>query len=98
MKKYITICILGCSAIITSCNIHKLVVTEKPAEPVYERPAPPSPDYIWTGPAYTIADGKYEYRGGRWVAPPTGNHRWVEGKWKETKDGWVWINGRWYSR
>ena len=99
MKTYISICMLAIVAAFTSCDTGRLVVKEKPTEPVYERPLPPEPDYIWTGPAYTIADGKYEYRNGRWVAPPAkSNRRWVDGRWKETKQGWVWINGYWSSR
>ena len=82
-------------AALSGCETGRLVVKERPPERVYERPVAPEPHYIWTGPGYAVADGKYEYRIGRWVAPPKSNRRWMEGRWKETKGGWVWVNGYW---
>ena len=82
-------------AALAGCSSGRLVVQERPAEPVYTRPTPPNPNFIWMGPGYVIKDGKYEYRGGRWISRPNGNHRWIDGRWKQTRRGWVWVNGHW---
>ena len=95
MKKYITICMLSAAGALAGCSSGTIVVKEKPVELVYEKPAPPDPNYVWRAPGYVVKDGKYEFRSGRWVAPPNTNRRWVDGRWKETKRGWVWVNGYW---
>jgi hypothetical protein len=95
MKKYITICMLTALAALAGCSPGRFVVQERPAEPVYERPAPPNSNFIWIGPGYVKKGGKYEYRSGYWISPPNSNHHWIDGRWKQTRRGWVWVNGHW---
>jgi len=69
------------------------VVRERPAEPVYERPAPPAPNALWI-------PGEWEWRGGRYVfirGHYVINERrtWVPGHWRETPGGFVWQKGHW---
>ncbi len=52
------------------------------ASPRYERPAPRS-GYVWI-------QGRYEYRGSRYV--------WTRGKWKRARSGQRWQAGRWEQR
>ncbi len=95
IKKYIAICGVTILTILVGCGSSRLVVKEKPADPVYYRPAPPNSSFIWVGPGYVKKAGKYEYRNGYWASPPNSRHRWIEGKWKQTRRGWVWVGGHW---
>lgn len=93
MKTYIGIIFIAGYLITTSCN--RVFVTEKPVEVVVERPKPPGPNYVWIGPGYVKKGGKQVYRQGYWTTPRNYRHRWIEGRWKAKRGGWVWIPGHW---
>ena len=94
MKKYITVCLVIALFILAGCS-NRTYVTERPPDPVYNRPTPPNPNFVWIGPGYTKKAGKYVYREGYWTSPPNSSHRWIEGRWKQKKRGWVWVGGHW---
>ena len=87
--------ILAASAtLMTGCAVRGgIVIRERPAEVVYERPAPPFPGAIWI-------PGEWEWRGdhyvrinGHWERPS--NRVWVEGHWREVPGGYTWVRGHW---
>lgn len=94
MKNYITISLLGFLMVATSCT-RRVFVTEKPPEIVTNRPNPPGPEYVWIGPGYVKQGNTYVQRPGYWITPPNNRHRWIEGRWKAKRGGWVWIPGHW---
>ena len=97
MKKYIAVCLVTVLIVLASCGSGRVVVAERPPDPVYDRPNPPNPSFVWVGPSYVKKDGKYEYRSGYWISPKKKSHRWIDGRWKQTRRGWVWIGGHWGS-
>ncbi|HEY4876529.1 MAG TPA: hypothetical protein VIH86_13210 [Puia sp.] len=72
------------------------VVRDRPAEVVYLRPAPPSPDHVWVSGDWVWANGKYVWHEGHYETRRVG-YRWFEGHWINSRGGWVWIRGRWRS-
>jgi len=73
----------------------QIYVKIRPKAPVMERPAPPRKNQVWVGEEWTVRNGKYEYSGGRWVAPRRG-YTWVAGHWqRHGRDGERWVAGYW---
>jgi WXXGXW repeat (2 copies) len=95
MKKYIAVCLVIALSILAGCGSNRTFVTERPPDPVYNRPTPPNPTFVWIGPGYVKKGGKYVYREGYWASPPNRSHHWIEGRWKQKKRGWVWVDGHW---
>ena len=79
--------------LLAGCRSSAVVVRERPTPPVYFRPAPPSPAYIWTDGNWVRSGRGYAYRQGHWVVPRQHRHRYVPGHWQKTRQGWVWIKG-----
>ena len=68
----------------------------RPAAPVITiRPACPSPRHVWVNGEYVWRGGNYVYTDGYWAEPRGGYRGWVEGHWKNTRRGWVWVPGHW---
>ena len=59
------------------------------------RPPAPSPAHVWVSGEWTWGNGRYNYRDGYWDRPSNGHRGWVDGRWKHTRRGWVWIPGHW---
>ena len=79
----------------SSCVVHeRYVVRERPAEVVYVRPAPPSPEHIWITGEWRWANGNYRWEEGHWERRRAGAN-WRNGFWKDTGHGWKWIPGHW---
>ncbi|MFM6925251.1 MAG: hypothetical protein ACKOU7_07085 [Ferruginibacter sp.] len=95
MKKNIAVCLVTALVLLCSCGSGRVVYSEKPPDPVYDRPKSPDPSFVWKGPQYIKKDGKYEYQSGYWISPKNKAHRWIEGRWKHTRRGWVWEAGHW---
>jgi hypothetical protein len=74
----------------------QVVVKIRPAAPAFKvRPARPSVTHVWVGGNYAWRGNQYYYTDGYWAAPPVPGNRWVEGRWKHRRGGWVWIPGHW---
>jgi hypothetical protein len=95
MNKYITAIFFTTLVIFASCSSGRVYVTEKPADPVYNRPPSPNPSFVWIGSGYVKRGGKSEYKPGHWASPNNSRHHWVDGYWKPKGKGWVWIPGHW---
>lgn len=55
----------------------------------------PSPRHVWIEDDWEPYNGRYEYRGHRWVEPPRAGVVWVPGHWRHRRHGWVWVPGHW---
>ena len=71
-----------------------VTVSSRPEPPVYVRPAPPHPGYVWIDGDYYYSGGRYVYRQGYWTAP-RGHRIWVSGSWQRHGNGWYWKKGHW---
>lgn len=71
------------------------VVDETPPRPRYER-VTARPGYVWV-------QGRYEYRGSRWVWQPgywvrgRAGYHWEHGQWVRRGNRWHWVEGRWVA-
>jgi hypothetical protein len=79
--------------IISSCAVRG-VVTDRPADVVYERPLAPGAGYIWINGDWIWSGGSYRWHEGHWERPRNG-HNWVSGHWEASGHGWRWNKGRW---
>jgi hypothetical protein len=94
MKKYIAAILVFASIAFVSCGPGRVVVRERPVEPIYVRPVRPNPSYIWVEGGYVRSGHGYVYRQGYWAAPKRGRV-YHKGYWKKTRKGYVWVNGGW---
>ena len=98
MKKYVTkIAVL--TAIIMSVAFTasaQIYVKIRPKLPVVVKTDPPERDRVWIDEEWRVRNGRYEYSGGRWEAPPRRDAIWVPGHWKKYgRRGERWIPGHW---
>ena len=70
------------------------VVTDRPADVVYTRPAAPGEGYVWISGDWVWTGGTYHWNEGRWERGRDG-HTWVEGGWQSHRHGYKWHRGHW---
>lgn len=54
----------------------------------------PSPRHVWIE-GYWRWDGRWVWIPGYWVESPHEHSEWERGHWRETRRGWIRIEGRW---
>ena len=69
-------------------------VNERPAEPVYVRPAVPYQGAVWVEGEWVWNGGQYRYVNGYWARPRAGR-AYVRGHWEQRGRGYVWFRGHW---
>lgn len=92
-KIFIALALIG-SLTLASCSGSRLMVTERPIAPYYQRPFTPGLGYIWIDGDWTMRGGRYIHQQGYW-APPRGNRHWQNGRWQQFNNGWRWRHGNW---
>jgi WXXGXW repeat (2 copies) len=97
MKKYIskfimlTVVALSFSAAADA----QLRVKIRPTITIGVRPPPPSPRHVWVSGEWNPNGDRYDYREGYWAEPRRRHGRYSEGHWRQTRQGSVWVPGRW---
>jgi WXXGXW repeat (2 copies) len=77
------------------CGPSEMVVSDRPADPVYVRPVAPGPGYVWIDGDWYWRGGNYTYRRGYWAAPRV--HRvYTPGTWHQRGSGWYRQRGGWH--
>ncbi len=66
-----------------------------PALPVYEQPAIPGPDYLWSPGYWAWGDGDYYWVPGTWVQAPEPGYLWTPGYWGWADGVYLWHGGYW---
>lgn len=84
---------LGGFLFMSSCT-GSYYVTDRPVEPVYERPAAPYDGAVWIGGNWVWRGGSYTYVHGHWARPRPGRV-WVRGTWEHSRRGYHWHRGHW---
>lgn len=69
-------------------------VSERPADVVYTRPAPPYAGAVWVEGEWVWQGGRYVHTNGYWTRP-RGNRVWVTGTWERGPRGYTWRRGHW---
>ncbi|MEO8432791.1 MAG: YXWGXW repeat-containing protein [Acidobacteriota bacterium] len=57
--------------------------------------AAPGPDYLWVRGYWRWDGAAYGWVPGHFDRRPRERARWVDGRWKHTRQGWLWIDGHW---
>jgi len=70
-----------------------MVVTARPEPPVYVRPVPPHPGWVWVDGDWYWRGGRYVYRQGYWAEPR--GRVWIGGGWEHRGHGYYWRRGHW---
>lgn len=97
MKKIVlTFFLLFAGTLIFSYKTHAQVVSVRPAEPAYAKPAAPFPKAIWIEPEWRwdAPTHAYVYVPGHWIKPRA-KYAWVPGHWISVPGGFQWIAGHW---
>lgn len=77
----------------SSCGPGEIVVTTRPAAPVYVRPSSPGIQYVWIEGNWVGRRGHYQWREGHWAR--VSKRVWIEGSWESRPNGWYWRKGHW---
>ena len=94
--KFLSTALLAIALSVGAANAQVYVRIGPPA-PVREVvPVRPSPRHVWVAGYHRWDGGRYVWVPGYYAVPPRPYYsRWVPGHWRETRHGWVWIEGRW---
>jgi hypothetical protein len=100
MKRLFSTALLASTLALGAANAQVYVRIGPPPPPPPPRrefvPVRPGPQYVWVGGFQPWDGARYVYEPGRWVLPPQRRyHRWEQGHWRETRHGWVWVEGHW---
>ena len=88
-------------AIALTCGAYgsmaQIYVNVRPPRPVaVVRIGAPSPQHVWVDEDWHERDGKYEWNGGRWEAPPHPGYKYKQGHWNHDGHGHQWRSGSWH--
>lgn len=88
--------ILQFIVIITLFSACRVMVVERPADPVIVIPASPGSGYIYINDSWrwNRKARAYSASKGYWVEPKK-SAVWVDGHWSETRGGWKYVKGHW---
>jgi len=63
---------------------------------IYATGSAPFSGAVWIGPEWVWRGGRYDCVPGYWAKPQhRKQHRWIPGRWKYSRRGYVWVPGRW---
>ena len=79
---------------IISCTGQRYTIGAPLTGPVYDKPIPPVPGYIWIGGDWVVKNGHYIWHEGYWHKPKA-HKTWLPGHWVKNNKGWYWKRGRW---
>jgi methenyltetrahydromethanopterin cyclohydrolase len=92
MRTLIRLCLLTvlCTCGLASLSAQQLVVKEKPTVPTQmeKRALPAKEGYVTSPNGWAVKDGAYTFLPARYMKARPGK-KYVPGKWKKTKGGWV---------
>jgi hypothetical protein len=81
-----------------SFGISISVGTAPPPLVVYDQPAVPGPNYIWTPGYWSWGPDGYFWVPGTWVLAPTPGLLWTPGYWGWSGAAYSWYPGYWATR
>ena len=96
----LTVAAVFTGSILTAC------VTAPPHGTVYVRTRPPvtivevrgsapGTDHVWIPGYHAWRGSEYVWVPGHWDRGPHPRATWVNGQWRQHRDGWYWVNGHW---
>lgn len=99
MKSWLpaTACALVLAVSVLHAESHGSPKAGPPPPPPEVIPAVPAthPTWVWRGGYYRWHEGRYVWVPGAYARPPHAGYRWYVGRWRQTRDGWVWVAGHW---
>lgn len=101
MRTLIRLCLLTflCTCGLASLSAQQLVVKEKPVVPAQmeKRALQPREGFVIAPNGWAIKDGEYSFLPARYLKERPGQ-KYVSGKWKKTKGGWVYRMESWVTK
>lgn len=101
MRTLIRLCLLTvlCTCGLASLSAQQLVVKEKPTVPTQmeKRALPAKEGYVISPNGWAVKDGAYTFLPARYMKARPGQ-KYVPGKWRKTKGGWVYRMETWVSK
>lgn len=100
MPSLIRLCLLSllCTCGLATLSAQQLVVKEKPVVPTQmeKRALPAKEGFLIAPDGWAVKDGAYTFLPSRYLKARPGQ-KYVPGKWKKTKGGWVYRMETWIS-
>lgn len=87
--------LVALTASVSHAQIIVKIRPERPRTVVVARPPAPSPRHVWVEEEWVPQGNTYVYHGGYWAEPARPNAVYVNGRWRHSRDGWVWRPGHW---
>jgi hypothetical protein len=96
MRTLIMVIVFGIGSMVANGQV---VVKVRPAMPrvVAVRPLCPGPNHIWVAGywKYNRRVNNYVWMDGHWARPRKRGAVWVDGHWRQSRGGWVYVQGHW---
>ena len=101
MRSLLRLCLLTvlCTCGLATLSAQQLAVKQKPTVParMEKRPLPPREGYVVAPDGWAIKDGAYTFLPSRYLKERPGK-KYVPGKWRKTKAGWVYRLEVWVEK
>jgi hypothetical protein len=84
--------------ILTACAASPRRVYVRTAPPVAiveVRGTAPGAEHVWIPGFHAWRGSDYVWVPGHWDRGPRPGAVWVNGQWRQHRDGWYWVEGRW---
>jgi hypothetical protein len=95
MRKLILSSLFAFAVGIGTAQAQIVIKVRPPKIQVENRGARPSKDHVWVGGYHKWDGNAYGWEKGRWEAPPRPKAVWVAPRYNHTRDGYVFVEGRW---
>jgi len=100
MKKLLSIAgVLTLALSLEAANAQVMIAPRMAPPPSRRERIPPrmvnQRGWVWQPGFYRWQGGRYVWIPGSYVMPPRPRAIWVPGRWRNTRRGWVWVDGHW---
>jgi hypothetical protein len=99
MRSSVSALVLGTVVVLAGCGTGvraAFYVPVPPPGPIRETIiVSPGSGYVWVPGYHRWEGGHYLWVSGRWDRAPRARARWESGRWRHSRQGWYWVEGRW---
>jgi len=95
MRKFVLTALFGLALGIAPVDAAVVIKLRPPISIHEQRTARPSREHVWVGGYHRWDGNAYSWQAGEWQRPPHAHAVWVAPRYNHTRDGYVFVEGRW---
>jgi len=95
MRKIVLTALFGFALGIVPVHAAVVIKLRPPVSIHEQRTARPSREHVWVGGYHRWDGNAYSWQAGEWQKPPRAHAVWVAPRYNHTRDGYVFVDGRW---